>query len=155
MNIEPCSVCFSDYYIQNTHFLCSHPLCTSCFIKLRTNHCPLCRSTQTHPILKIEINNYRNRYISIQILTKFVINDRDYKTKMNRFLRERVKKDFIKRVNNYRPFNRFILVKGQYLSISDMSNAELTNYVLNNSISNKNKIIIYNEIYTRQSIFIK
>lgn len=150
--MNPCSVCYSENYLQNSHFLCSHPLCTSCFIKLRTPHCPLCRSTKTHPILKIEINNYRNRYISIQILTKFVINDRDYKTKMNRFLRERVKKDFIKKVNNYRPYNRFILVKGQYLSLSDMTNQELTTYCLYNSIAIKNKNIIYNEIYSRQSI---
>ena len=151
MNFEPCSVCYSENYLQNTHFICNHALCTSCFIKLRAPYCPICRSAKTHPILKIEINNYKNRYVSIQILTKFVIHDRDYKIKMNLFLKERVKKDFIKKVNTYRPFNRFILVKGQYLSISDMTNQELTNYVLYNSIAIKNKNIIYNEIYSRQS----
>ena len=151
MNLEPCSVCYSENYLQNTHFVCNHALCTSCFIKLRTHHCPICRSAKQHPILKIEINNYKNRYVSIQILTKFVIHDRDYKMKMNTFLKERVKKDFIKKVNRYRPFNRFILVKGQYLSISDMSNEELTTYVIYNSIAMKNKSIIFNEIYMRQS----
>jgi hypothetical protein len=152
MNIEPCSVCFAENYTQNDHFFCSHPLCTTCFIQLKTPHCPICRTTKTIPILVISINNYRNRYIQINHLTKFCLYDHDYKTKLNAFLRNRIKKDFIKKVNKYCPFNRFIIKKKEYLSISDLTNEELINYVLDTkSKSDKDKNIIYNEMFYRQS----
>ena len=43
-----CSVCY-DHTILKTP-LCDHPLCYVCYLKLKTDNCPMCR----HPFLNIE-----------------------------------------------------------------------------------------------------
>jgi hypothetical protein len=140
-NPEDCSVCFSSNYIQNDRFICQHPLCIECYIKLDAKRCPVCRSSDRFDIYDIQV---QNRIICVESrhLNGFVVHSTYYRKHMNRFLKARLNPDIVLRVNHLLRQDKFILIKGFHYNVGMLSDHELIDLVLNKRFNQMNTTIL-------------
>jgi hypothetical protein len=139
---EPCCVCFDENYNQNDHFICSHPLCSSCYYQLNQICCPICRSRDHYPYYTLRLYGSTQYVISVN-LAKYCLYSINYTNFMKKHLKLRVSnKEIIERVNRFREGNKFIIVKGKYQDISILYNQELLEGVIDSKFSRLNKQIM-------------
>jgi hypothetical protein len=138
---EPCCVCFDENYNQNDHFICNHPLCSSCYYQLNHLCCPICRSRQCYPYYTLRLYGSTQYVISIN-LAKYCLYSINYTNFMKKHLKLRVSnKELIQKVNRYREGHKFIIVKGKYHDLTTLYNQELLEQALSNKFSTINKRI--------------
>ena len=149
--MEACCICFDNNYHQNNVLVCGHPLCHQCYNKLQRKCCPICRSFKRVQVLVIDLKTTKNMYVPINKIFQFCLYSYEWTQYMKKFLINRLKNETVLKVNRYRKYDKFILVKKQYKPISELINNDFIELFINKTFSFTNTKIIQQEILHRFS----
>lgn len=140
-----CCVCY-ERRLQHDAFICNHPLCGHCYENLRCpKSCPLCRTKKQIPYLKVV-----GKYIRITKLTNFLLYSSYYNNFMSQFLKNRTSQKTILKVNKYLVKDKFVIIKNQCYSISDLSVNELMNFIFKCNTKSYSNIQVFKDEVNRR-----